>query len=42
MKIAIRDDDTSFFTNPNELKKAHEFLRDFPISFRQWTAYHGR
>lgn len=32
MKIAIRDDDTSFFTNPNELKKAHEFLGDFPIS----------
>lgn len=32
MKIAIRDDDISFFTNPEDLKKAHEFLGDFPIS----------
>ena len=32
MKIAIRDDDTSFYTNPEDLKKAHEFLGDIPIS----------
>lgn len=32
MKIAIRDDDISFYTNPEDLKKAHEFLGDFPIS----------
>ena len=32
MKIAIRDDDTSFYTNPEDLRKAHEFLGDIPIS----------
>ena len=32
MKIAIRDDDTSFYTNPQDLKKAHEILGDIPIS----------
>ena len=27
MKVAIRDDDTAFFTRPEELKKAYDFLR---------------
>lgn len=27
MKVAIRDDDTSFFTRPEDLKQAYDFLR---------------
>ena len=32
MKIAIRDDDTSFFTRPEELQQAYDFVDDGPIS----------
>lgn len=28
MKVAFRDDDTSFFTKPEELKKAYDFMDD--------------
>lgn len=32
MKIAIRDDDTSYFTKPQELIDAYDFIDNFPIS----------
>lgn len=32
MKFAIRDDDTSFFTSPEELKRAYDFLQDGCVS----------
>lgn len=32
MKFAIRDDDTSYFTNPQELKEAFDELKGIPIS----------
>ena len=28
MKVAIRDDDTSYFTKPADLQKAYDFLSD--------------
>ena len=32
MKIVIRDDDTSFFTQPEELEQAYDFVREGPVS----------
>ena len=32
MKFAIRDDDTSFFTAPEDLEKAYDFIQEGPIS----------
>lgn len=32
MKFAIRDDDTSFFTKPEELEKAYDFVQNGPVS----------
>ena len=32
MKFAIRDDDTSFFTNPEELEQAYDFIKEGCIS----------
>lgn len=32
MKVAIRDDDTSYFTKPQELIDAYDFIDNFPIS----------
>lgn len=32
MKFAIRDDDTSFFTRPEELLSAYDFVAEGPIS----------
>ncbi len=32
MRFAIRDDDTSFFTKPEELEKAYDFVQEGPIS----------
>ena len=28
MKVAIRDDDTSYFTKPKDLQKAYDFLNE--------------
>ena len=33
IRIAIRDDDTNFFTNPDDLKFVYENIEGFPISF---------
>jgi peptidoglycan/xylan/chitin deacetylase (PgdA/CDA1 family) len=32
MKFAIRDDDTCFFTKPEELERAYDFVKDGPVS----------
>ena len=32
MKFAIRDDDTSYFTAPEELEKAYDFIKEGCIS----------
>jgi peptidoglycan/xylan/chitin deacetylase (PgdA/CDA1 family) len=32
MRIAIRDDDTSFFTSPDELEKAYDFIKEGCVS----------
>ena len=32
MKVAIRDDDTSFFTRPEELRSAYDFVKEGQIS----------
>ncbi len=32
VRFAIRDDDTSYFTKPEELKKAYDFIENGPVS----------
>ena len=32
MKFAIRDDDTAYFTRPEELERAYDFLEKGPVS----------
>ena len=33
MKLIIRDDDTNFFTKPQDIQKAYSEIPSFPVSF---------